>query len=102
VLDLDGRGRAEQDAQHIDYGAPNESRILDLFMEYDPIRTHGRQIHPKPGDRLPMTDVDVDFVSAGGATLSRSAEFRRCLHRKPRTGQDLISTTHVSDVELNQ
>jgi len=57
----------------VDYGAPVESgpEMLELVKAYDLVRQQGRQIHPKPGDRLPLTGVEVDIVSAGGATLAK-------------------------------
>jgi len=57
----------------VDYGAPAETgaAIADLFNAYDPVRKQGRQIHPKPGDRLPIAGVDLDVVSAAGATLPK-------------------------------
>jgi competence protein ComEC len=41
------------------------------FQSYDPVRSGHRQIHPRPGDRLPLKGVDVVIISANGDTLSR-------------------------------
>jgi competence protein ComEC len=57
----------------IDYGAPQEQRapVPELFKAYDQVRARARQLHPKPGDRLPIAGLDVEVVSAGGATLAK-------------------------------
>src|SRR5262245_3468945 len=53
----------------VDYGAPVEtgSTIVDLFKAYDAVRTLGQQIHPKPGDRLPIAGINLVVVSAAGS-----------------------------------
>lgn len=58
---------------YIDYGAPIEQRapVPELFKVYGEIRSHARQLHPKPGDRLPLSGLAIDIVSAGGATLAK-------------------------------
>jgi competence protein ComEC len=43
---------------------------LAAFQTYELVRTGHRQIHPRPGDRLPLTGLDVVFISANGDTLS--------------------------------
>jgi competence protein ComEC len=52
----------------VDYGAPIEKGAFttDPFAAYQPLRERARQVHPKPGDRLPLTGVDVDVLSAEG------------------------------------
>jgi beta-lactamase superfamily II metal-dependent hydrolase len=47
-------------------GDRNSAAVIDA---YAPIRASGRHIVPKPGDRLPLTGVDVRFVSSGGETI---------------------------------
>jgi competence protein ComEC len=61
----------------VDHGAPhpNASRTSaetrNAFATYDALRSKGgRHIEPRPGDRLPFSDVDVVVVSSAGATLS--------------------------------
>jgi competence protein ComEC len=41
------------------------------FQSYEPVRSGHRQIHPRPGDRLPLKGLDVVIISANGDTLSR-------------------------------
>jgi beta-lactamase superfamily II metal-dependent hydrolase len=57
----------------IDYGSPMETapEVVASFASYEEARRHAEHIVPKPGDRLPFQGVDVDVVSADGATLSR-------------------------------
>ncbi|HEV3141746.1 MAG TPA: MBL fold metallo-hydrolase [Vicinamibacterales bacterium] len=43
---------------------------LDLFRRYAAVRAKARHIVPKPGDRLPLTDVDVTVVSSGGQVVA--------------------------------
>lgn len=60
----------------IDYGAPlgtiyGADRMSGRpFATYEPIRSLGRHIVPKPGDRLPLTGLAVDVVSSGGDLLT--------------------------------
>jgi beta-lactamase superfamily II metal-dependent hydrolase len=58
---------------YIDYGSPKETGpdVVAAFAAYEAARRGGRHIVPNPGDRLPIKDVDVEVVSAGGAKLSR-------------------------------
>jgi beta-lactamase superfamily II metal-dependent hydrolase len=57
----------------IDYGEPLGMDRMSLapFRNYEPLRSHHEHLQPKPGDRLPLKDVDVDIVSAAGAILSK-------------------------------
>ncbi len=57
----------------IDYGSPYETspEVVASFAAYQEARTHAEHLVPKPGDRLPFRGVDVEFVSADGATLKR-------------------------------
>jgi beta-lactamase superfamily II metal-dependent hydrolase len=60
----------------VDYGRPlgtpfGEDRLsLRAFSLYEPVRQLGRQLTPKPGDRLPLASVETTVVSAGGTLLS--------------------------------
>jgi competence protein ComEC len=63
----------------IDHGAPHphasqtSAETRDAFALYGALRSKGgRHIEPKPGDRLPFSDIDVTVVSSGGATLTAS------------------------------
>jgi beta-lactamase superfamily II metal-dependent hydrolase len=40
------------------------------YQRYAAVRAKGRHLEPKPGDRLPLTGVDVTIVSSAGATLT--------------------------------
>jgi competence protein ComEC len=57
----------------IDYGTPIEkgSKVSDPFEAYSRVRGKGQHLQPKPGDRLPLTGIDVDVVSARGTTISK-------------------------------
>jgi beta-lactamase superfamily II metal-dependent hydrolase len=60
----------------VDYGEPlgtpfGADRLsLRAFSLYEPIRTLGRRLTPRPGDRLPLAGVETTVVSAGGALVS--------------------------------
>jgi beta-lactamase superfamily II metal-dependent hydrolase len=49
---------------------PNDTNSKATFEAYAAVRTNGRHIIAKPGDRLPMDGIDVRVVSSGGATIS--------------------------------
>ncbi len=57
----------------VDYGAPVETapEVAAAFAAYEITRRRSEHFVPKPGDRLPLTGVDVEIVSADGATLTR-------------------------------
>jgi beta-lactamase superfamily II metal-dependent hydrolase len=57
----------------VDYGAPIETapEVVAAFSAYQEARSRGRHLVPQPGDRLPLEAVDVEVVSAAGATLAR-------------------------------
>ena len=59
-------------ASFVDYGEPIEKSEFSQapFAAYAVARARGASIHPKPGDKLPMTGVDVQVLSAGGALLT--------------------------------
>jgi competence protein ComEC len=56
----------------VDYGAPvqTDADVVAAFTAYERARRQGQHVIPKPGDRLPMTGIEVDVVSSGGAVLS--------------------------------
>jgi len=43
---------------------------LDLFQRYAAVRAKARHLVPKPGDRLPLKEIDVTVVSAGGRVIA--------------------------------
>jgi beta-lactamase superfamily II metal-dependent hydrolase len=60
----------------IDHGAPDPHAVetsaptRDAFARYDALRSKGgHHIQPRPGDRLPLNDVEITVVSSAGATL---------------------------------
>jgi competence protein ComEC len=57
----------------IDHGAlvDHDRFTVAAFEAYEPVRYAKRQIHPKVGDRLPLKDVDIEFVSASGETSAK-------------------------------
>jgi len=44
------------------------------FAAYTAVRARGASLHPRPGDKLALTGVDVQVLSAGGAVLSRPTQ----------------------------
>jgi competence protein ComEC len=61
----------------IDHGSPHprasetSSETRDAFALYSKLRSNGaRHIEPRPGDRLPLNDLEVTVVSSAGATLT--------------------------------
>jgi competence protein ComEC len=60
----------------VDYGGPlgtsygADRMSVRGFSTYEPVRSQGRHLQPQPGDRLPLTGVEVDVASVGGALLS--------------------------------
>jgi beta-lactamase superfamily II metal-dependent hydrolase len=60
----------------IDHGTVNDDAenvpgTLAIFKAYAAAREKGQHLEPKPGDRLPLTGVDLTVVSAATATLDR-------------------------------
>jgi beta-lactamase superfamily II metal-dependent hydrolase len=60
----------------IDHGAPHphasetDSETRDAFALYSTLRSKGaRHLEPRPGDQLPLSDLEVTVVSSAGATL---------------------------------
>lgn len=55
----------------IDYGEPlGTDRMTGRgFAAYAPLRAQGRHLRPRPGDRLPLTGVEVTVVSSDGQVL---------------------------------
>jgi competence protein ComEC len=56
----------------IDYGAPVETSadVVAAFAAYSDVRSKGQHLVPKPGERLPLSGLDVEVVSADGVTLA--------------------------------
>lgn len=61
----------------VDHAAPQpraaatDSETRDAFALYSELRSKAeRHIEPRPGDRLPLDDVEVMVVSSAGATLA--------------------------------
>ena len=59
---------------YIDYGSPVETGddVIAAFAEYSAARDRSGKPHlmPKPGDRLPLKDVEVRVMSADGETAT--------------------------------
>jgi competence protein ComEC len=60
----------------VDYGEPIEKRedTQVTFAAYASVRARGASLHPRPGDKLSLTGVDVEVLSAGGAVLARPTQ----------------------------
>jgi competence protein ComEC len=62
--------------EFIDHGFPNaeavrtSSETKEAFNAYAAVRGTGRHIEPKPGDRLPLSDLEVTVVSSAGRVLA--------------------------------
>jgi len=41
------------------------------FRAYEPVRSRGKHVVPKPGDHVPLASVDVQIVSAAGELISK-------------------------------
>jgi len=62
----------------IDHGAPHphasetDSETRDAFSVYSALRSKSgaRHLEPRPGERLPLADLEVTVVSSGGTTLA--------------------------------
>ena len=48
--------------------------MVAAFAAYEEVRRHGKHIVPRPGDRLPLEEIEVDVVSGDGATLTTPLE----------------------------
>src|SRR5580765_811211 len=78
----DPAGGAVEVAKHlpigtfVDYGEPIEKSDFAqaAFAAYAPVRAAGVSRHPRPGEKLPMTGVDIEVLSAGGALLTRPTQ----------------------------
>jgi competence protein ComEC len=62
----------------VDHGSPHPHASATnpdtraAFAAYEKIRSKAsRHIQPRPGDRLPLSDVEVTVVSSAGATLAK-------------------------------
>jgi beta-lactamase superfamily II metal-dependent hydrolase len=57
----------------IDYGEPLGTDRMSIggFRNYESLRGQHVHLQPKPGDRLPLKDVDADIASAAGVILSK-------------------------------
>jgi len=60
---------------HGDFGAEGRKvatrPAIAAYEAYVPVRAKGKHLQPKPGDRLPLTGVDVVFVSSALETIDR-------------------------------
>jgi competence protein ComEC len=58
----------------VDYGEPVETTPFTAtpFAAYKPVREGAPQVHPAPGDKLPLKGLDVDVLSAGGRLTTRA------------------------------
>src|SRR5215468_10730839 len=63
-------------ATFVDYGEPIEKSEFSRapFAAYTAVRGRGASLHPRPGDKLALTCVDVQVLSAGGAVLSQPTQ----------------------------
>jgi beta-lactamase superfamily II metal-dependent hydrolase len=63
-------------ATFVDYGEPIEKSEFSRapFAAYTAVRGRGASLHPRPGDKLALTGVDVQVLSAGGAVLPRPTQ----------------------------
>jgi beta-lactamase superfamily II metal-dependent hydrolase len=56
----------------IDYGEPlgTDRMALNGFRNYEPVRADRTHLLPRPGDRLPLTGIDLDVVSVAGELVT--------------------------------
>ena len=67
----------------VDYGEPVETTAFAAapFAAYKPVREGAPQVHPAPGDKLPLNGLDVDVLSAGGRLATRALSSRDARER---------------------
>jgi beta-lactamase superfamily II metal-dependent hydrolase len=53
---------------------PNDESTTPVFKAYAPVRAGGRHVVPKPGDRLPVKDVDVQVVSSDTHVITKAID----------------------------
>jgi len=61
----------------VDYGEPiqKDNKFTPAaFAAYAAVRARGTSLHPRPGDKLALTGVEAEVLSAGGAVLSRPTQ----------------------------
>ena len=64
-------------ATFVDYGEPiqKDNKFTPAaFAAYAAVRARGASLHPRPGDKLALTGVEAEVLSAGGAVLSRPTQ----------------------------
>ena len=64
-------------ATFVDYGEPiqKDNKFTPAaFAAYAAARTRGASLRPRPGDKLALTGVETEVLSAGGALLSRPTQ----------------------------
>jgi competence protein ComEC len=60
----------------VDHGAPSaeaentSAETQEAFKAYTAVRSKGQHLQPRPGDRLPLKDIEVIVVSSAGSTLA--------------------------------
>jgi beta-lactamase superfamily II metal-dependent hydrolase len=63
---------------HGDFGPEGQKDasgdVLAAYAAYVAVRAKGKHLQPKPGDRLPLTGVDVLFVSSARETIRTAIE----------------------------
>jgi competence protein ComEC len=55
----------------VDHGPNVGENTAKIYMGYLTLRDKGQHILAKPGDRLPIKGIDVQFVSSAGQTISK-------------------------------
>jgi beta-lactamase superfamily II metal-dependent hydrolase len=64
--------------EFVDHGSPaadamrTDSETKRAFEAYAAVRGTGRHLQPKPGDRLPLNDLEAIVVTSAGAVLAQS------------------------------
>jgi beta-lactamase superfamily II metal-dependent hydrolase len=53
---------------------PGDESTTPVFNAYAPVRARGKHIVPKPGDRLPLKDVDVQVVSSDTHVITKALD----------------------------
>ncbi len=83
---------------------PTDSNSAPVFEAYANVRASGRHIVARPGDRLPLTGVDVRVVSSAGETittpLSGPAERNSACEPSPREPGEPVENPRSTGVVL--
>ena len=78
VVELSRRVPIRTFVDHGGFGTDGEKTArpdaIAAYQAYVRVRAGGKHLEPKPGDRLPLTGVEVVFVSSAGDTIAKPVQ----------------------------